>query len=89
MSYQELLRTHSYKYQRRPADIPTHRHQLGLLEQHASIPLRQWFISGINETPVFKPILRDEQLIRDSVGLTPSPAAFPNTGYLGKGLSSP
>lgn len=86
MNYQELLRTHSYMYQKRIADISRNKQKLGLLENHTSIPFRQIFVSGMNETPVFKPLVRDEQLSRDGVGINPAPGAFPNTGYLGKGL---
>jgi len=86
MSYQEMLRAHSYRYQNRPKDIPRDRTGLGLLERHESIPFRQVFIAGFNDAPTVKPVLRDEHLARSSIGETVRPEAFPNTGYLGEGI---
>ena len=89
MSYQEMLRRHSYLYQRRPKDIPVAAPALGLMEVHSSVPAppaTARFIPNFNETPVKQTIIRDEQLARDGMGLTPRPEAFPNTGYLGQGV---
>lgn len=86
MNYQEMLRLHSYKYQARFKDIPRDLTGLGLLERHESIPFRQVFVAGFNETPTVKPVLRDEQLITSGIGETVRPEAFPNSGYLGEGL---
>lgn len=86
MNYQEILRSHSYLYQKRVKDIPRDAAGLGLLERHASIPFRQVFVANYNETPTVKPLTRDEHLIRSGLGETVRPEAFPNTGYLGQGL---
>ena len=86
MSYQEMLRAHSYMYQARFKDIPRDLTGLGLLERHESIPSRQVFVSGFNDAPAIKPVLRDEQLVGSNIGETVRPEAFPNTGYLGEGL---
>jgi len=81
-----MLRSHSYAYQKRMKDIPRDISGLGLLEKHSSIPFRQVYVSNFNETPLKKPVLRDEQLIRDGVGENTRPEGFPQTGFLGSGL---
>ena len=89
MSYQEMLRMHSYLYQRRYKDIPRDLTGLGLLEIHSSVPQRMNFLSGIVDAPAMRPVTRDEHLIRDSVGEPVRPEAFPNTGFLGNGIGGP
>lgn len=89
MRYQELLRLHSYLFQRRPKDIPRDAAGLGLLEIHTSLPtppaaLR--FVSHFDETPAKQAVKLDDQLARSGIGETIRPEAFPNTGYLGEGL---
>lgn len=89
MRYQEVLRLHSYRYQRRPTDIAKAASALGLVEIHAFLPapaINRRFTSGFNELPTQQSVLRDEQLARDGKGLNPLPEAFPNTGYIGEGL---
>ena len=83
MSYQELLRTHSYKFQRRPTDIPIRQSSLGLVEYMASVPTRQIYISNFNEYPAQQLIKTDDQLARSGIGTTIKPEASPHTGYLG------
>ena len=87
--YQEMLRSHSYLYQRRSKDVAVAASALGLVEVHSSVPAppaTARFVSNFNETPAKQAIIRDEQLARDGMGLTPRPEAFPNTGYLGQGV---
>ena len=89
MRYQELLRGHSYIYQRRPKDVAVDAPGLGLSEIHSSVyaPAQSArFVSNFNEIPVKQTIIRDEQLSRDGLGLNPLPGAFPQTGYLGRGV---
>jgi len=90
VGYQEMLRLHSYLYQRRPKDIPRDASGLGIQEVHSSIPTlpaRVRFVSGFNEAPAKVAVTRDDQLARDGVGENPLPGAFPNTGYLGQGVA--
>ncbi|HSW57602.1 MAG TPA: hypothetical protein VLH15_04320 [Dehalococcoidales bacterium] len=86
MEYQELLRAHSYFYQRRPKHIPADASGLGLLEYHASLPGRQEFFSQKAARPEMQAVTTDDQLAQSGIGETVKPEAFPHTGYLGPGV---